>query len=68
MTGKDDPSISCSHLMVELSVLAGRKINLKGVVTETRVKGAQSDLFNFLPPFGDFGIIGKHITHVKFRS
>ena len=31
MTGKDDPTISCSHLMVELSVLVGRKI--KGVVT-----------------------------------
>ena len=30
MTGKDDPKISCSHLMVELSVLVGRKINRKG--------------------------------------
>ena len=26
MTGKDDPTISCTHLMVKLSVLAGRKI------------------------------------------
>ena len=33
ITEKDDPTISCSHLMVELSVLAGQKINLKGVVT-----------------------------------
>ena len=30
MTGKDDPTISCTHLMVKLSVLAGRKIILKG--------------------------------------
>ena len=36
MTGKDD------HLMVELSVLGGRKINLKGVVTT--------------PPFGRQGL------------
>ena len=28
MTGKDDPTISCSHLMVELSVLEGRKESL----------------------------------------
>ena len=27
---KDDPTISCTHLMVKLSVLAGRKITLKG--------------------------------------
>ena len=27
---KDDPTISCSHLTLELSDLAGRKINLKG--------------------------------------
>ena len=31
MTGKVDPTISCSHLMVELSVLAGWIIILKGV-------------------------------------
>ena len=30
MIENDDPTISCSHLMVELSVLAGQKINLKG--------------------------------------
>ena len=30
MTGKDDPTTSCSHLVAELSVLAGQKINLKG--------------------------------------
>ena len=30
MTGKDDPTISCTNLMVKLSVLAGRKIILKG--------------------------------------
>ena len=30
MTGIDDPTISCSHLMIELSVLADRKINRKG--------------------------------------
>ena len=26
MTGKGDPTISCSHLMAELNVLEGRKI------------------------------------------
>ena len=30
MTGKDDPTISSTHLMVKLSVLEGRKIILKG--------------------------------------
>ena len=30
MTEKDDPTISCTHLMVKLSVLAGRNIILKG--------------------------------------
>ena len=30
MTGKDDPTISCPHLMVKLSVLVGPKIILKG--------------------------------------
>ena len=30
MTGKDDHTISCPHLMVKLSVLADRKIILKG--------------------------------------
>ena len=29
MTGKADPTISCSHLMVELRVLASWKIDLK---------------------------------------
>ena len=29
MTRKDDPTISCSHLIVELSVFASRKINLR---------------------------------------
>ena len=29
MTAKDDPTINCSHLMVELSVIAGRKIKFK---------------------------------------
>ena len=29
MTGMDDPTIICSYLMVELSVLAGRKIILR---------------------------------------
>ena len=29
MSGKDDPTISCTQLMVKLSVLAGRKIILK---------------------------------------
>ena len=29
MTGKHGPTISCSHLMVELSVLAGLKFDLK---------------------------------------
>ena len=39
MTGMDDPTISCSHLMVELSVLAGwikkkkKKKILRGVAT-----------------------------------
>ena len=33
MSSKDDPAISFSHLIRELSVLAGRKINLKGMVT-----------------------------------
>ena len=28
MTGKNDPTIKCSHLMVD--VLVGRKVNLKG--------------------------------------
>ena len=32
MTGKEDLTISCSHLMVALRVLADWKINLKGVV------------------------------------
>ena len=31
MTGKDDPTISCNHLLIELNVLAGRKSNLKEV-------------------------------------
>ena len=35
MSGKDDPTISCSHLMVELSVLAGWKIILKGEMVST---------------------------------
>ena len=30
MTGKDDPTINCTHLMVKLSLLAGRKIILFG--------------------------------------
>ena len=30
MTGKDDPTISCTHLMVKLNVLAGWKIILNG--------------------------------------
>ena len=35
MTGKDDPTISCTHLMVKFlafygSILAGRKIILQG--------------------------------------
>ena len=34
MTRKDDPTISCSHLLVELSVLAGcMESDLKGVET-----------------------------------
>ena len=35
MTGKDSRTISCTHLMVKLSVLAGRKIILKGEVVTT---------------------------------
>ena len=32
MIEMDNTTISCSHLMVELSVLAGQKLILKGVV------------------------------------
>ena len=30
MTGEDDPTISCSRLMAELSILAGRMKTLRG--------------------------------------
>ena len=46
MTGMDDPTISCSHLMVELGVLAGQeKKSVRGVATTP-------------PPFGRRGL--KH--------
>ena len=35
MTRKDDPTISCSHLMVELSIILAGWGNRKGVVTTT---------------------------------
>ena len=41
-SGKDDPTISCSHLVLETSVLAGRK-DVKWIATipirKTTVKG-----------------------------
>ena len=39
MTGKDDPTISWIHLMVELSILAGWKIILKGEVWKIILRG-----------------------------
>ena len=50
MTRKDDPTISCTHFMVKLSVLAGRKIILKGVVTT---------------PFSRRGLNMKLIKHLQ---
>ena len=49
MTGNDDPTISCTHLMVKLSVLAGRKKILKGVVkTPFNRRGLNQNYF-YLP-------------------
>ena len=49
MTGKDDPTISCTHLMVKLSVLVGRKIILNG--------GGNH------PPFGRRGLHSNRVAH-----
>ena len=52
MTGKDDPTISCTHLMVKLSVLAGRKIILNpkraGLFGPISQRGRPPDLGNRL--------------------
>ena len=45
MTGKDDPTISCTHLMIKLSILAGRKIILEGVVTSAVVDTTFVDIY-----------------------
>ena len=76
MTGKDYPRSSCSHVMVKLGVLAGRKINLKRwVVTFSklwlillRLSSCFLVAFALHPTFGMFLIVSVVCLCLIFAS